>query len=131
MGLTYTMAAIGPIDRKETPVEVKFLVDTGATDCLLSTSLLLQAGIEPTGKALYELADGQTREMSFGWARICFMDTIAISKVVFGPDDVDAILGVMALESAGVTVDPVAHTLKHLATRYLKKALPGCAGIAM
>jgi predicted aspartyl protease len=130
MGLTYTVGTIGAVGRKETPVEAKFLVDTGAIDCLLSTSLLLQAGIEPEGTALYELADGQTKELRFGWARICFMDTVAITKVVFGPDGAEPILGVMALESAGVTVDPVANTLKRLATRSLKKSSRRCARVA-
>jgi len=122
MGLTYTVGTVGAVDRSGSPVEAKFLVDTGAIDCLLPTRALLQAGIQPDGTALYELADGQTREMSFAWARICFMDTVAMSKVVFGPDGVEPILGVMALESAGITVDPVTNTLKRLATRSLKKA---------
>jgi hypothetical protein len=50
------------------------------------------------------------------------MDTVAIAKVIFGPEGVEPILGVIALESAGVTVDPVAKTLRREVTRYLKKA---------
>jgi len=122
MGLTYTDGTIGTIHQRGTPVEARFLVDTGAIDCLLSSSLLLKAGVEPEGTAVYELADGMSKEMAFGWARIYFMDTVVIVRVVFGPEGVEPILGVIALEAAGVTVDPVANTLKRLATRSLKSA---------
>ena len=122
MGLTYTVATLEAIDGKGTPVGTQFLVDTGAVDCLLSSSLLHKAGVQPEGTDLYELADGQARELSFGWARIRFMQTLAIAKVVFGPEGAEPILGVIALESAGIAVDPLTNTLKRLATRSLKRS---------
>ena len=127
MGLTYTTATVEAVDRGEPPLEAppleaRFLVNTGAIDCLLGGSLLHQPGIEPEGTDVYELADGETKEMSYGWARITFLSTVAIVKVIFGPDGVEPILGVIALESAGVAVDPVTRTLKRAVTRHLKKA---------
>jgi len=45
-----------------------------------------------------------------------------MAKVVFGPEGAEPILGVIAVESAGVAVDPVTNTLKRLSVRSLKKA---------
>jgi hypothetical protein len=36
--------------------------------------------------------------------------------VVFGPDGVDPLLGITALESIGVTIDPLRQTLRLLPT---------------
>ncbi len=41
-------------------------------------------------------------------------------RVIFGPDDVEPILGVTALESVGITVDPANRTLKRLPAIPLK-----------
>lgn len=127
MGLTYTRATVEALDRANSPVEARFLIDTGAIDCLLPASVLDRAGIQPEGKALYELADGRTIELSFGRARIRFAEGIAVAKVILGPEGSEPILGAIALEDAGFAVDPATQTLKRLATRSLKK-LPCAAG---
>ena len=41
-------------------------------------------------------------------------------RVIFGPEGVEPILGVTALESVGVTLDPATHTLKRLPAVPLK-----------
>ena len=45
---------------------------------------------------------------------------ITAGRVIFGPDDVEPILGVTALESAGITVDPTNQTLRRLPAIPLK-----------
>ena len=40
--------------------------------------------------------------------------------VIFGPDDAEPLLGVTALESAGITVDPASRALKKLPAIRLK-----------
>jgi hypothetical protein len=49
------------------------------------------------------------------------MDTVAIAKVVFGPDEAEPLLGVIAMETAGVMLDPLTNTLRRLTKRSLKK----------
>ena len=122
MGLTHITATVQPIDRSGKPIQAKFLVDSGAIDCLLPASLLRQAGVEPQEICAYELASGQVVEYPVGPARIDFMDTTALCKVIFGPEDAEPILGVIALEYAGITIDPTTQRLKRLAVRSLKKA---------
>jgi hypothetical protein len=41
-------------------------------------------------------------------------DTVVARRVIFGPDDAEPILGVTALESVGITIDPANRTLKRL-----------------
>jgi len=91
---------------------------------LLPASHLRRAGIEPQRWDFYELADGQLIEFPVGVARIEFMGSLAIARVIFGPEDSEPILGAMALEYAGFTVDPSTQTLKRLAARSLKSARP-------
>src|SRR5204863_811578 len=98
----------------------EFLVDTGATDSLAPTKHLKKAGIKPRGRMAYELADGQTVEYDFGLAEIEFMGEITSGRVIFGPDNAEPILGVTALESVGILVDPASRTLKRLPAIPLK-----------
>ena len=49
------------------------------------------------------------------------MGEITAGRVIFGPDDVEPVLGVTALESVGIRVDPANRTLKHLPAIPLKK----------
>ena len=40
------------------------------------------------------------------------MGSDTVTKIIFGPDGVEPLLGVTALESVGIGVDPVSQTLK-------------------
>jgi len=68
-----------------------------------------------------ELANGDVVEYPYGFARVSFMGAETVSKVIFGPNDCEPLLGVVALESAGIGVDPVSCTLKRMAAKPLKK----------
>lgn len=103
-----------------TPFEADFLVDTGAIDCLAPANRLAEAGIKPEGKAVYELVNGQPVEYEYGFARVSFMGEETVAQIIFGPAGADPILGVVALENVGVTVDPVSKTLRRLHAKPLK-----------
>src|SRR5690349_21557460 len=112
VGLTYIPVRVESLGMNGKPIDAQFLVDSGASDCLLPAPLLHAAGVEPHATDVYELADGRTLELRVGWSRFHFMDTLAIAKVVFGPDEAEPILGVIAMEIAGVTLDPLTNTLR-------------------
>ena len=76
--------------------------------------------IRPIGKMSYELADGSLEEYEFGLAEISFMGEVTAGRVIFGPDKVEPLLGVTALESVGIIVDPTNRTLKRLPAIPLK-----------
>jgi len=96
----------------------QFLVDTGAIDSLAPSSELIRAGIKPAGTVVYELADGAEQEFTVGAAEIEVLGVVTYGRVIFGPEGTEPILGVTALEQAGMMVDPVTHTLKR------RRALP-------
>ncbi|UCE20041.1 MAG: hypothetical protein JSV84_06780 [Gemmatimonadota bacterium] len=48
------------------------------------------------------------------------MDDITAGRIIFGPDDVEPISGVIALDSVGIIVDPKTQTLKRLPAIPLK-----------
>jgi clan AA aspartic protease len=120
MGLTYVTVSLKRVGSTDGRYEAVFLVETGATDTMAPRSALAGAGIEPAGTTTYELADGSLHEYSFGLAQIEFMGEITAGRVIFGPDGVEPILGVTALESVGITVDPATRSPKRLPAIPLK-----------
>jgi len=120
MGPTHVTVALKSLETPTDTYEADFLVDTGATDCLAPADKLRQIKVQPVGTMVYELADGTKHEHAFGLVEIRFMGEITAGRVVFGPDDVEPVLGVTALESAGITIDPASRTLKRLPAIPLK-----------
>jgi clan AA aspartic protease len=97
-----------------------FLVDTGSMDCLVPGKHLREIGLVAEGQRTCELADGSERKMDITVARIEFMGDLVGSTVIFGDDQAEPILGVTALESVGIEVDPRTQTLKRLPASRLK-----------
>ncbi len=120
MGITKVNATISNLSKTLPGFTSSFLVDTGAIHCLAPNDELKKAGVKVEGKATYELANGQPYEVEYGFARISFMDAETVVQVIFGPEKVEPILGVVALENAGIGVDPVSMTLKKLPAIALK-----------
>jgi predicted aspartyl protease len=120
MGPIHVTVRASNLARDCEPFEAEFLVDIGSVDCMAPRERLVEAGIQPEGKAVYELANGQPVEYEYGFARISFMGEETVAQVIFGPSDAEPILGAAALENVGVTVDPVSKTLRRLHAKPLK-----------
>jgi clan AA aspartic protease len=120
MGLTHVTVTLRPFGGGTGLFEADFLVDTGATDSLASGTALRAVGFVPSGKTSYELADGRVVEYEFGLSQIEFMGEKTAGRVIFGPDGIEPLLGVTALESVGILVDPANKTLKRLPAVPLK-----------
>ena len=96
-------------------------MDTGAVDCLVPARHLRAIGIKPAGKRTYELADGSELALDVGVAQVEFMGDVVGATIIFGPDDAEPILGVTALESVGIEIDPQNQRLKRLPAVRLKR----------
>jgi len=120
MGLTHVTVRIEGLAKTGEAYEEEFLVDTGAIDCLAPAQALAKAGIREEGRDVYELANGQLIEYPYGFARVTFMGAETVSKIILGPDDIEPILGIVALESTGIGVDPVSKTLRRMTAKPLK-----------
>ena len=101
-----------------------FLVDTGAIDSLVPRSQLKAIGLEPKGKRVYETADGRELTLDVTSADIEFMGEFTAGLIIFGDEGVEPLLGVTALESVGVEVDPQNQRLKKLPSVRLKSLRP-------
>ncbi len=120
MGLIHVTVALKNLAPAGGAYEADFLVDTRATDSLAPADELKKIGMEPAGKMSYERADGTLHEYEFGLAQIEFMGEITAGRVISGPSRAEPILGVTALESVGITIDPANRTLKRLPAIPLK-----------
>ena len=95
---------------------ILFLADAGAIDCMVPGNHLKEIGIEPDGKRTYELADGTEVVV----VRVELMGEFVGVTAIFGKGGVEPILGVTALESVGIEVDPQNQRLKRLPVVRLK-----------
>ena len=120
MGLTKVTTKLTSFDDPRQSYESVFLVDTGATNSMAPADELEKLGVKPVGRMAYELADGTVREFPFGLVRIEFMGEITAGRVVFAGRGTEPLLGVTALESVGIMVDPANQTLKRLPAIPLK-----------
>jgi predicted aspartyl protease len=120
MGLTHVTTRVSDLAKQGTPYEAEFLVDSGSIDSLAPGDALLAAGVQPEGKAVYGLANGQPIEYEYGFARVSLLGEETVTQVIFGPPGAEPLLGVVALESVGVVLDPVTKSLKRLHAKPLK-----------
>jgi len=120
MGLIHVTTVLRARENAPKNYTAEFLVDTGATDSMAPGKGLKKAGIKPRGRTTYELANGQTVEYNFGLVEIEFLGEITSGRIIFGPDDAEPLLGVTALESVGILVDPANRTLKRMPAIPLK-----------
>ena len=119
MGLTHVVVKLINSDSAE-KYEADFLVDTGAYHAMAPAAELKRIGIQPLGRNLYELANGELQEYGYSNAELRFMDEIVGTRILFGPDDSEPILGVLALQGAGFIVDPPNERLRKLEPLPLK-----------
>src|SRR5687767_15050355 len=120
MGLIHVTTTLRASEKSRKKFEADFLVDTGATDSTAPASGLTKAGIRRRGRMAYELADGSTVEYDYGLAEIEFMGELTSGRIIFGPNGSEPLLGVTALESVGIIVDPTSRRLKRLPAIPLK-----------
>ncbi|MBM4017760.1 MAG: clan AA aspartic protease [Planctomycetes bacterium] len=121
MGLTKVTAKLTALAKPAKSYETVFLVDTGAADSMAPSDELEKIGVRKEGKMSYELADGTVKEYPFGLVRIEFMGETTAGRVIFGEPGCGPLLGVTALESVGIMVDPARKTLRRLPAIPLKQ----------
>ena len=112
MGATHVTVLIRNPAEPQRTWEALFLVDTGATDCLVPRPHLEAIGLAPKGRRVYGLADGRDVTFDVTTADIEFMGEIVGGTIVFGEIGAEPLLGVTALQSVGIEVDPRNETLR-------------------
>ena len=126
LGAIYVKAVIRNPADSEREWEGLFLVDTGATDCLVPRKYLETIGLFPKTQRTYVLADGSEYQADVTVAEVEFMGEIVGATVIIADADTEPLLGVTALESAGIEVDPRNETLRRLPAVRLKGLKRNC-----
>ena len=120
MGLTHVTVKLKSLGAPNGAYEAEFLVDTGATDSLAPANQSEDHRRATGGEYIVRTRKQCHAGYPFGLVEISFMGEITAGRVIFGPDNVEPILGVTALESVGITIDPANRTLKRLPAIPLK-----------
>ena len=124
MGTTQVTVAIRNPAEPDRVWEGLFIVDTGAVDSLVPRQHLESIGLSPKGQRIHGLADGSEIRLDVTTGDIEFMGEIVGGTIVFGEEDAEPLLGVTALESVGIEVDPHNQTLRRLPSTRLRGFRP-------
>ena len=122
MGLTHVVVRLFNSNSENT-YEADFLVDPGCMYTMAPAAKLKKIGIQPLGKEVYELASGERVEYEYGSADLEFMGEVVPARIIFGPEESEPLLGVIALETAGYLVDPTNQALRRLEAFPLKQVI--------
>lgn len=87
------------------------LVDTGAAYSVAPASVLEQLGVRRSRRARFLIANGDSVEQDMGETRIRVDGDTVTTIVVFGPEQLGAVLGAYSLEGLGLSVDVVGRRL--------------------
>lgn len=112
MGVTFAKARIAnPLAADVPPVELEFLIDTGAIYSVVPATVLENLRVVRLERHDFTLADGTHRAYDIGEASFEISGRTRTSQVVFGPAGVTPLLGAFTLESLGLMVNPVTREL--------------------
>ena len=120
MGMTHVTVAIRNPADPDGVWEGLFLVDTGVVDCVVPRQHPEAIGLVPLGQRMYGLADGSEVRMDVTGGQIEFMGDVTWGTIVIGDNDAEPLLGVTALESVGIEVDPRNQVLRRLPSTRLR-----------
>jgi clan AA aspartic protease len=94
--------------------EVELLVDTGSVFTWVSRRVLEEIGIRPRRRRAFRTVDGRVVERFTSIATIRYKDFEGDVEVVFAEEEDAEVLGVTALETLGLEIDPVTKELKYV-----------------
>jgi len=93
-------------------VETELIVDTDSTYTWIKRERLEAIGVKPSKARKFRTMEGKTIEREVGEAVIECLGERAMGIVVFAERDDVEVMGVVALESLALEVDPVTQQLK-------------------
>jgi clan AA aspartic protease len=111
MALTHVNGKVNRAGRRQRPVAVRFLVDTGAVYTVLPKNVWRTLGLTGDRVAEFTLADGTTIRRDVSECRVQVEGQTATSPVVLGGPDDAPLLGAVTLETLGLMVNPLTREL--------------------
>lgn len=114
MGTTTVDVRLANASDPERHADVEMVVDSGAIYSVVPTPILRRIGVEVQGPEIFRLADGRRVRRDVGHALFEIEGRHAPSRVVFGRRGDACLLGMVALEELGLTLDPLKRRLRAL-----------------
>lgn len=111
MGLTYVRAKASRPAGRGRPINVRFLVDTGAVYTVLPEHIWRALKLKPQRTVEFTLADGTTITRHVSECRFTIEGQSATSPVVLGEPEDSPLLGAVTLETVGLMVNPLSRAL--------------------
>ena len=105
MGMFNVTIAIGNVNG-DSFEEIESTVDTDCDYTTLPREILHRLGVEVSGEAISEMADGRQVASDTGWARVRLEGREVYTPVIFADAGEASLLGVTTLEVARLGVDP-------------------------
>lgn len=106
MGMLEVKLEIANPQSMQRRTAVTLLVDTGANYSMIPRRVLEQIGLAPIDREEFEIANGGKIQRDVGEATFFWNGKARTTQVIFGEDSDAAVLGVLALESLALQVDP-------------------------
>ncbi|MDT7887643.1 MAG: aspartyl protease family protein [Desulfurococcales archaeon] len=106
--------------------EVELIADTGSILTWISKDVLKEIGIKPRRVRLFRTIDGRVITREVGVATIRYEDYEGDVEVVFAEGGDAQVLGVTALETLGLEIDPVSGKLKYVGHLALLTLIKNC-----
>jgi aspartyl protease family protein len=112
MGLTSLVLRVGNPTDPTRFVDLEMLVDSGAGYAIVPADVLLGPGIQPRRRETFRLADGTPISREVAIAGFEHEGHVGGATVIFGEPGDACLVGALALESLGLTLDPVRRALR-------------------
>lgn len=106
MGITYAAGTVSNPGDPARRFDERFLVDTGALYSFIPADKLASIGIGATRRVTFRQMDGSLIERDVGRAMLRIAGIEEVVPVVLAAPGDATVLGVVALESLGLGVDP-------------------------
>jgi predicted aspartyl protease len=110
MGITFVTARVINPARPKKAAAFEMLVDSGAIYSVVPAKDLKKLGIKPDREERFTLGNGESVTRAVGNAFFEFQGKTGAAPVIFGDEGV-YLLGVTALESIGLMLDPIRREL--------------------
>jgi clan AA aspartic protease len=111
MVITHEKLKIKPTHDNNNFIEVKFLIDSGVVYSVIPAKELKKIDIKPHRTMTFVLADGTEIQRKVGDAYFEWHGSGGAAPVIFGEKDDKPLLGVTALESLGLVLNPFTRKL--------------------
>jgi clan AA aspartic protease len=111
MGLTSVPGTVRRPDGRGRPIEIDFLVDSGALYSVLPEEVWRALRLRPTRTAKFGLADGTVIQRRVSECRFEIGGQGAVSPAVLGERDDGPLLGAVTLETLGLVLNPLSREL--------------------